>query len=79
MLSTQLIILNYPVILSHQCSTTVSLETNPLYSTVKLSTGIELTERKVFPEGEVHKPRTKPVCAVNVFRHSLRGKLHKRT
>ena len=30
MLSTQLIIQNYPVILSHQCSTTVSLETYPL-------------------------------------------------
>ena len=29
MLSTQLIILNYPVILSHQRSTTVSLETYP--------------------------------------------------
>ena len=28
-LSTQLITLNYPVILSHQCSTTVSLETCP--------------------------------------------------
>ena len=65
--------------MQHQYSTTVSLETYPQYSTVKLSTGTELTERKVFPEGEVHKPRTKPVCAVNVFRHSLRGKLHKRT
>ena len=31
MLSTQLIILNYPFILSHQCSTTVSLETYSLY------------------------------------------------
>ena len=31
MVSTQLIILNYPVILSHQCSTTTSLETYPLY------------------------------------------------
>ena len=30
-LSTQLIILNYPVILSYQCSTIVSLETYPLY------------------------------------------------
>ena len=29
--STQFIIPNYPVILSHQPSTTVSLETNPLY------------------------------------------------
>ena len=32
MLSTQLIILNYPVVLSHKHSTTVSLETYPLYS-----------------------------------------------
>ena len=32
MLSTQLIILNYPVILSHRRSTTVSLETYPLFS-----------------------------------------------
>ena len=32
MFSTQLIILNYPVTLSHQRSTTVSLETYPLYS-----------------------------------------------
>ena len=32
MLLTQLIILNYPVVLSHQHSTTVSLETYPLYS-----------------------------------------------
>ena len=32
MLSTQLIILNYLVILSYQCSTKVSFETNPLYS-----------------------------------------------
>ena len=32
MLSTQLIILNYLVVLSHQRSTTVSLETYPLYS-----------------------------------------------
>ena len=31
-LSTQLIILNYPIILSHRRSTTVSLETYPLYS-----------------------------------------------
>ena len=31
-LSTQLIIPNYPVILSHWCSTTVSLETYPLFS-----------------------------------------------
>ena len=30
-LSTQLILLNYPVILSHRCNTTVSLETYPLY------------------------------------------------
>ena len=32
MQSTHLIIFNYPVILSHPCSTTVSLETLPLYS-----------------------------------------------
>ena len=32
MLSNQLIIPNYMVILSHQHSTTVSLETYPLYS-----------------------------------------------
>ena len=31
MLSTQLMILNYPIILSHWHSTTVSLETYPLY------------------------------------------------
>ena len=31
MLSTQLIILNYPFILFHRRSTTVSLETYPLY------------------------------------------------
>ena len=29
-LTTQLIILSYPVTLSHRCSTSVSLETNPL-------------------------------------------------
>ena len=32
-LSTQLIILYYPVVLSHQRSTTVSLETKPVYLT----------------------------------------------
>ena len=35
-LSTQLIIINYPVILSHRRGTTVSLETYPLYAYVNL-------------------------------------------
>ena len=35
-LSTQLIILNYPVILSHRCSTKVSSEIYPLYSFIFL-------------------------------------------
>ena len=35
MLSTQLIILNYPLILSHRCTTTVSLETCPLFQSNK--------------------------------------------
>ena len=35
MLSTDLIILNYPVILCHWCSTTVALETYPLGSQYK--------------------------------------------
>ena len=35
MLSTQLIISNHPVILSHQLSVTVSLETNPLYPSME--------------------------------------------
>ena len=35
-LSTQLIIINYPVILFHRRSTTVSLETYPLYAYVNL-------------------------------------------
>ena len=43
MLSTQLIILNYPVILSHWCNTTVSLETFPLYSQEKLSLIYQVT------------------------------------
>ena len=36
MLSTQLIILNYPIILSYWCSATVSSETCPLYSWTRL-------------------------------------------
>ena len=35
-LSSQLIAPNYLVILSHRCSTTVSLETYPLYSEIKI-------------------------------------------
>lgn len=33
---------------------------------------------KESPDGLTHKPRTKPVCAVSVLRHSLLGKLHSR-
>ena len=40
--TTQLIILNYPAILSHQGSTTVSLETlNPLYSFIIIKSQLE--------------------------------------
>jgi len=37
-----------------------------------------LTEMKESPDGLAHKPRTKPVCAVSVLKHSRLGKLHKR-
>ena len=39
--TTQLIILNYPCILSHQGSTTVSLETYPLYSFIIIKSQLE--------------------------------------
>ena len=41
MLSTQLIIPNYPVILSHWCSTTVSVETYPFITTFSLSHNLD--------------------------------------
>ena len=40
-LSTQLIILNYPVILFHQSTTTVSLETYPLQELIDLHSIID--------------------------------------
>ena len=40
-LSTQLIILNYPVILSHRSTTTVSLETYPLQELIDLHSIID--------------------------------------
>ena len=39
--TNQLIILNYPAILSHQGSTTVSLETYPLYSFIIIKSQLE--------------------------------------
>ena len=39
--TTQLIILTYPAILSHQGSTTVSLETYPLYSFIIIKSQLE--------------------------------------
>ena len=41
-LSTQLIILNYPGLLSHKGSTTVLLETYPLYSFIIITIQLEL-------------------------------------
>ena len=33
----------------------------------------------MFPDGLTHNPRTNPVCAVRVLKHSRLGKFHKRT
>ena len=52
-LPTQLIILNYLVILSHQCSTTVSLESYSLHSFVYAATNFSFTGLTEVEEGEV--------------------------
>ena len=52
-LSIQLIILNYLVILAHLCSTTVSLESYPLYSFVYAATNFSFTGLAEVEEGEV--------------------------
>ena len=53
--TTQLIILNNPAILSHQGSTTASLETYPLYSFIIIKSQLEFKKKKKKKTTMIHK------------------------